>query len=89
MVISYTIINVFLTRFIKNDALLIEHMFEKRTKKQRTIIYAFIAFFVTLLIAFMHFIIQGWIIELVLIVAAIEYVCVFYILYLPLKYQRE
>jgi len=64
-------------------------MFEKRTKKQRTIIYAFIAFGVTILLALMHYAAQGWPIEMVLIVAAIEYVCVFYILYLPLKYQRD
>lgn len=64
-------------------------MFENRTKKQRTVIYAIIAFTVTLLLALMHYILQGWMIQAVLIVAAIEYVCVFYILYLPLKYQKE
>jgi hypothetical protein len=64
-------------------------MFEKRTKKQRTIIYAFIAFGVTLILALMHYVVQGWILNLVLIIAAIEYVCVFYILYLPLKYEKE
>jgi 1,4-dihydroxy-2-naphthoate octaprenyltransferase len=64
-------------------------MFENRTKKQRIIIYAIIALGVTLLLAIMHFIIQGWILGLVLIVAAIEYVCVFYILYLPLKYEKR
>lgn len=64
-------------------------MFENRTKKQRTVIYAIIAFIVTLLLALMHYMLQGWMIQAVLIVAAIEYVCVFYILYLPLKYQKE
>lgn len=64
-------------------------MFENRTKKQRIIIYAFIAFAVTVLLAVMHYIVQGWLIEAVLIVAAIEYICIFYILYLPLKYQKQ
>jgi hypothetical protein len=64
-------------------------MFEKRSKKQRTIIYAFIAFAVTLVLALMHYMLQGWLVEAVLIVAAIEYVCIFYILYLPVKYQKE
>jgi hypothetical protein len=64
-------------------------MFENRTRKQRIVIYAFIAFAVTLLLAVMHYVVQGWLIEAVLIVAAIEYVCIFYILYLPLKYQKQ
>jgi hypothetical protein len=64
-------------------------MFETRTKNQRTVIYAIIAFAVTLLLALMHYMLQGWAIQAVLIVAAIEYVLVFYILYLPLKYQKE
>jgi len=64
-------------------------MFENFTKNQRTVIYAIIAFFVTLVLALLHYILQGWIIEAVLIVAAIEYVCIFYILYLPLKYERK
>lgn len=63
-------------------------MFEQRSTKQRIIIYALIAFFVTLLLAIIHDL-QGWPIEMILIVAAIEYVCIFYILYLPLKYQRK
>jgi hypothetical protein len=64
-------------------------MFEKRSRKQRTIIYAIISFGVMFLLALMHYFAQGWPIEMVLIVAAIEYVCVFYILYLPLKYQKK
>jgi len=63
-------------------------MFEQRTKKQRIIIYALIAFFVTFLLATMHYF-QGWTINLILIVASIEYICIFYILYLPLKYGRK
>lgn len=66
-----------------------QSMFENRTKKERTVIYALIAFIVTLLLALLHYVVQGWFIEAVLIVAAIEYVCVFYILYLPLKYERK
>lgn len=64
-------------------------MFENRTRKQRIVIYAFIAFAVSLLLAVMHYVLQGWLLEAVLIVAAIEYVCIFYILYLPLKYQKQ
>jgi len=71
-----------------NCFLLFILMFENRSKKQRTIIYAFIAFTVTVILALMHYLAQGWIIEMVLIVAAIEYVCIFYILYLPLKYGK-
>jgi flagellar biosynthesis/type III secretory pathway M-ring protein FliF/YscJ len=69
--------------------LLANNMFENRTKKQRIIIYAIIAFAVTILLALLHYMFQGWMIEAVLIVAAIEYVCIFYILYLPLKYQKQ
>lgn len=80
---------MFFDKFYMNLILAIVCMFENRTRKQRTIIYAIIAFLVTLLIGIMHSIVQGWSIELVLIVAAIEYVCIFYILYLPLKYQQK
>ena len=80
---------MFFDKFYISSFIALQHMFENRTRKQRTIIYAIIAFAVTLLLALMHSIIQGWIIELVLIVAAIEYVCIFYILYLPLKYEKK
>lgn len=75
--------NIYMTHF-----LVFWIMFEQRSTKQRIIIYALIAFFVTLLLAIIHDL-QGWPIEMILIVAAIEYVCIFYILYLPLKYQRK
>lgn len=64
-------------------------MFENRSYKERTIIYLFIAILVTVVIAAVHYFIQGWIFLLVGIVGAIEFFCIFYILYLPLKIQKE
>jgi uncharacterized membrane protein len=59
-------------------------MFETRSKKQRTIIYAAISLMVTFLLVAMHYI-QGWNQVYIIIAAIIEYICIFYILYLPLK----
>jgi hypothetical protein len=59
-------------------------MFENRSKKQRTIIYAFIAFLTTLILALWHYY-TGWPFIFIPVAAVIEYFCIFYILYLPLK----
>ena len=64
-------------------------MFENRSRTERTVIYAVIAFIVTLILALFHYFIQGWILIAVITVFIIEYVCIFYILYLPLKFKRE
>jgi heme O synthase-like polyprenyltransferase len=65
----------------------LEAMFENRTKKQRMIIYIILAVIVSLLLSFMH-IIQGWILSYVIVAAIIEFLCIFYILYLPLKIKN-
>jgi len=64
-------------------------MFETRTKKERTIIYIVIAILVTLLLALMHYFLQGWMPSAVIVGAIIEFFCIFYILYLPLKMKKE
>ena len=64
-------------------------MFEKLSKKQRTMIYFAIAFFVTIILALIHYFIQGWILLAVVVIAVVEYICIFYILYLPLKIKAE
>ncbi|MDG6228696.1 MAG: hypothetical protein QCH96_01870 [Candidatus Thermoplasmatota archaeon] len=63
-------------------------MFETRTKKERMIIYIVIAFLVTILLAFMHHL-QGWLISWIIVGGVIEFFCIFYILYLPLKMKKE
>jgi membrane protein YdbS with pleckstrin-like domain len=64
-------------------------MFESRTKKERTIIYAFIALIVAVILGLMHYYVMKNPIGLVLIIGFIEYVVIFYILYLPLKYKSN
>lgn len=64
-------------------------MFENRTDTERTIIYVVIALIVTLVIAAIHYFLQGWAVLVVGIVAIIEFFCIFYILYLPLKIKKQ
>ncbi|MFH1013810.1 MAG: hypothetical protein V1769_04805 [Thermoplasmatota archaeon] len=66
-------------------------MFEKRTKKQRTMIYLVIAGLVTLALATMHYFqYSTWMPAAMLIgISIIEFLCIFYILYLPLKMKKE
>ncbi len=64
-------------------------MFENRTDTERTIIYVVIALLVTLLIAAIHYLLQGWAVLVVGIVGIIEFFCIFYILYLPLKIKKQ
>ena len=64
-------------------------MFENRTKKERTIIYAIIAFFVAALLGLMHYYVMNNPVGLVIIIGVIEYVVIFYILYLPLKFKSD
>lgn len=61
-----------------------DYMFENRSKKQRIIIYLIISGVVTLILALFH-LYQGWILIYALLAAIIEFFCIFYILYLPLK----
>ncbi len=63
-------------------------MFENRSEKQLIIIYAFIAILVALGLAVFHFF-QGFDPIYIVIAANIEFFCIFYILYLPLKIKRS
>ncbi len=59
-------------------------MFENRTEKQLIIIYAVIAILITFGLATFH-IYQRMNIYYIIIAANVEFFCIFYILYLPLK----
>ena len=63
-------------------------MFENRSKKERTIIYAILALIVAILLGLMHYYVMNNPLFLVVTIAIIEYFVIFYILYLPLKYQK-
>ena len=65
-----------------------ELMFENKTEKQLITIYAVIAILVTFGLATFH-IAQGMNIFYIIIAANIEFFCIFYILYLPLKVKRR
>jgi len=59
-------------------------MFENRSEKQLIIIYAIIAILITFGLATLH-IYQRMNIYYIIIAANVEFFCIFYILYLPLK----
>ena len=66
-------------------------MFENRNEKQLIMIYAVIALIITFLLSIYHLSpISAWPKEpiLIIIAANIEFFCIFYILYLPLKIKR-
>jgi hypothetical protein len=63
-------------------------MFENRTEKQLIIIYFFIALIVALGLALFHYV-QGFNPYYIVIAVNIEFFCIFYILYLPLKVKRS
>ncbi|OYT28009.1 hypothetical protein B6U98_05815 [Thermoplasmatales archaeon ex4572_165] len=61
-------------------------MFENRSKKQRTIIYIIIAFIATCILGIWHYISWSHLpYYAILIAGIIEFFCIFYVLYLPLK----
>ena len=62
-------------------------MFENRSEKQLIIIYAIIAIVVALALATLH-VYQGMNIYYIVVAANVEFFCIFYILYLPLKVRR-
>ena len=62
-------------------------MFENRSEKQLIIIYAIIAIVVALALATLH-VYQGMNIYYIVVAANVEFFCIFYILYLPLKVKR-
>ena len=66
-----------------------KQMFEKRSNKEKIAIYAIIAAIASLLLASLHFFFQGWNIYVVIIAANIEFFCLFYILYLPIKMKKK
>jgi len=63
-------------------------MFENRSYKELIIIYAVIALAVSLGLAVFHYY-QGFHPYYIVIAANIEFFCVFYILYLPLKVKKK
>ena len=63
-------------------------MFENKSEKQLIIIYAFIALIVSMILAVVHYF-QNFHPYYIIIAANIEFFCVFYILYLPLKVKRS
>ena len=62
-------------------------MFENRTEKELIVIYAVIAIAVALILAAFKFS-YGVDIYYIIIAANIEFFCVFYILYLPIKAKK-
>lgn len=65
-------------------------MFENRTEKQLIVIYVIIALAVTFLLTLFHLSpFSAWPKDpiLLIIAANIEFFCIFYILYLPLKFK--
>jgi len=63
-------------------------MFENRSERQLIIIYVIIALVIALLLAFLH-IYQGFHPYYIIIAANIEFFCIFYILYFPLKVKKR
>lgn len=63
-------------------------MFENRSERQLIVIYVIIALVITLLLAFLH-IYQGLHPYYIIIAANIEFFCIFYILYLPIKVKKK
>ena len=62
-------------------------MFENRSEKELIMIYAIIGVIVALALGTYHFF-QGFHPYYVVIAANIEFFCVFYILYIPLKVKK-
>jgi heme O synthase-like polyprenyltransferase len=63
-------------------------MFENRSEKQLIIIYAIIAIIISIILATVHYF-QNFHPYYIIIAANIEFFCIFYILYLPLKIRRS
>jgi hypothetical protein len=67
-------------------------MFENRTEKQLIVIYVIIALAITFLLSLFHLSsLSAWPKDpiFIIITANIEFFCIFYILYLPLKIKRS
>ncbi|KYK20827.1 hypothetical protein AYK24_09650 [Thermoplasmatales archaeon SG8-52-4] len=63
-------------------------MFENRSEKELIFIYVLIALIVTCGLAVFHYSQGFWDPYVLVIIANIEFFCIFYILYLPLKVKR-
>ena len=63
-------------------------MFENRSERQLIIIYVIIAMIIALLLAIFH-LYQGFHPYYIVIAAGIEFFCIFYVLYLPLKVKKK
>lgn len=63
-------------------------MFENRSEKELIVIYAIIALAIACGLAVMHYY-QGWHPYVIILVANIWFFCLFYILFLPIKYKRS
>ena len=63
-------------------------MFENRSERQLITIYVIIALVIALLLAVFH-IYQGLHPYYIIIAANIEFFCVFYVLYFPLKVKKK
>ena len=63
-------------------------MFENRSERQLIIIYVIIAMVIALLLAIFH-VYQGFHPYYIVIAASIEFFCIFYVLYLPLKVKKK
>ena len=63
-------------------------MFENRSERELIFIYAIIAIAVALGLGIFHYF-QGFHPYYIVIAANIEFFCIFYILYLPLKVKRS
>jgi len=63
-------------------------MFENRSHKQILFIYATIAITASLCLAVLHYL-QGFHPYYIIAAVNIEFFCIFYILYLPVKVRRD
>lgn len=63
-------------------------MFENRSERELITIYAIIAIVIALLLGVFHYY-QGFHPYYIVIAANIEFFCVFYILYLPIKVKKR
>ena len=63
-------------------------MFENRSERQLVVIYVIIALVIAVLLANLHMY-QGFHPYYIVIAANIEFFCIFYILYLPLKVKKK
>ena len=63
-------------------------MFENKSEKQVIIIYALIAISISIILGIVHYL-QNFHPYYIIIAANIEFFCIFYILYLPLKIKKS